>query len=629
MQCYLIDVSQFFLFFLSSITASTGAASGANKIQQSKNEEPATSNSERRVEPNYQLEEAMTRARNGPTDNTRVLAAMLNSCKGKSKRHNDATHTETSSVSLVGSTVGGASLQRSASADESEVTIQDYTTSHTSKVTRVSDVFRMSHSNSNPSTNGNNHEGNLNASIHDVSSGCFLRRPTSVERERLSAQVTSQLRSGYTFPSQIHLPAGWQVRMSKSKGKPYYVHPDFGSTWHYPGLIIGHHIGVQNQMYMGESIDVSKHTFRGSFFQKSTSASNKIRSTATVESSSRSIHNNFGHETADHTNDMMEQKKSAGASSEGKQADDSVVPQQSIDSKRGSSNTSQTECRTQDSNVNYDESVTLSGPVDEARETDSVENKCDLDSAADFEENGSNTLVDFQTEHDDLEGDKDDVLSPVDSAHRDGNSLTSDHVDVDALLRHETRRSSSPLVTIKETIRNSSGHQSSQVSLDDASVDVNRVHLSSRKQFQSHLLDDLSKVSGDVDKSAIKKALIPAYEDEDGFDNSGSGFDHDDLGREFDHNDSPRFDEHVAGGSEMEAEAAATNSKMVAKSAPVKKKLRKTFPPGPLCSLQMLDLIENGSLNTPLWRNGKRKRCTLTSLKRSREQQSDIRRRSR
>eukprot|EP00956_Cyclotella_meneghiniana_P005101 scaffold6315_cov71-Cyclotella_meneghiniana.AAC.3 len=34
--------------------------------------------------------------------------------------------------------------------------------------------------------------------------------------------------------SLITLPAGWQVRMSKSKGKPYYVHPNFGPTWDTP-----------------------------------------------------------------------------------------------------------------------------------------------------------------------------------------------------------------------------------------------------------------------------------------------------------------------------------------------------------------------------------------------------------
>jgi hypothetical protein len=330
---------------------------------------------------------------------------------------------------------------------------------------------------------------------------------------------------------------------------------------------------------------------------------------------------------------MIDPNKSVGAvSSERKQSDASVVLEHSIDSKSGSSNTSQSKCLTQDSNVNYNESEALSGAADEARETEAVENNCDVDSVAEFEENGSDDLVDFQTEHNDLEGENDDVLSTEDSANRDGNSLTSDHVDFDALLRHGTRRSSSPLVTIKETIRESSGHQSSQVSLDDASVDVNRVQVRSSRhptQFQSHLFDDLSKVSGDVDKSAIKNDLVQPFEDEDEFDISGSVFDHYDIGSESDDNDNSRFDKHVERGSETEAEAAAKYSRMGEKSATVKTKFRKTFPPGPLCSLQMLDLIENGSLNTPLWRNGKRKRCTLTSLKRSRVGQSDFRRRSR
>ena len=31
-------------------------------------------------------------------------------------------------------------------------------------------------------------------------------------------------------------PSGWGTRWSKTKQRPYYVHPDFGSTWYCPGL---------------------------------------------------------------------------------------------------------------------------------------------------------------------------------------------------------------------------------------------------------------------------------------------------------------------------------------------------------------------------------------------------------
>ena len=31
------------------------------------------------------------------------------------------------------------------------------------------------------------------------------------------------------------LPPGWKVRLSRSKNRPYYVHPDHGATWYFPG----------------------------------------------------------------------------------------------------------------------------------------------------------------------------------------------------------------------------------------------------------------------------------------------------------------------------------------------------------------------------------------------------------
>jgi hypothetical protein len=56
--------------------------------------------------------------------------------------------------------------------------------------------------------------------------------------------------SEQSLARQTHLPAGWRVRWSKTKQQPYWVHPDFGSTWHCPGLIpnVGHATG-RNELY--------------------------------------------------------------------------------------------------------------------------------------------------------------------------------------------------------------------------------------------------------------------------------------------------------------------------------------------------------------------------------------------
>ena len=241
------------------------------------------------------------------------------------------------------------------------------------------------------------------------------------------------------------------------------------------------------------------------------------------------------------------------------------------------------------------------------------------------EEGGS--LEDFDM-IDDVQSTNDSILSTADSGiQRDTNSLASDHIDVDALLRHSSRgRHSSPLATIKEIMRESSGRKStsSQVSLDGASVDGDRIDVHSSEKsntFQSSLSGDLSRVSDDADKLAIENHRSQSFDDDagdefdcNGFDLGGGGFSDDEESQISEQNHT-MVDEHDANDS---IEVSAKQVKRKRRKPLVKKERRKTFPPGPLCSLQMLDLIEDGSLNTPLWRNGKRKRCTLTSMKRAR-----------
>lgn len=600
------------------------------------------------------LNEALDRARDGPIDNKHVLDAMLNSSGRKEPNRNDASQTEASGPSLVGSVVGGASLQRSTSVDGSEVTIPSM--SYASKISRsrqsvgAASIFRK------PGTifsGQNTHlSSNIATSINDLSSTHFIRRPTADEREMLSLQIGSQLQSGYTYPAQIHLPAGWQVRISKSKGKPYYVHPDFGSTWHYPGLIIGPHVAVQN-VCMDQSLDVSRFTSQASAFQRSNdAASHAMRSAATLDSSRGGVNSSVGGDTM--TID--------------KHSDDAVVLDHS-------SNASQSKCLTQDSFVNSNTENAAASATKETKEDYSevhslaaskqsrnsdivkfdnsemvraMESQClnsdnnDVDFGAEHDNFGSfeeeehlaakdevvstvgeeqddSTSLDLVDE-DDLDESKGELLS-IDDRRDCVNSLASDHVDVDALLRHSAReRFSSPLATIKERMRESSGKQSSQVSLDGDSVNENHVKVESSQKstnLQGSLFDESSRISDDADKSAIEKAHSQSFEDDgDTFDNDGFSDEEDNENPDFGNNDA-LIDEYESLGTEMES--SAKQSKKKRKLAPLKKvERRKTFPPGPLCSLQMLDLIEDGSLNTPLWRNGKRKRCTLTSLKRAR-----------
>ena len=194
-------------------------------------------------------------ARYGPTDNKHVLEAML-----KSGSNHHVGKKQPSDESLVGLIIGGASLKRADSADESEVTTLDYQVedvSETSMTTRisateglgscnvqhrhhnhhqphqmaaatappptkqknssVSDIFRASSAPSNTNTNSNFHQE--------------LRRANTITSQATATKEIQQPAS-----SVVQLPSGWKQRWSKTKQKPYYVHPDFGSTWHCPGL---------------------------------------------------------------------------------------------------------------------------------------------------------------------------------------------------------------------------------------------------------------------------------------------------------------------------------------------------------------------------------------------------------
>jgi hypothetical protein len=234
-------------------------------------------------------------------------------------------------------------------------------------------------------------------------------------------------------------------------------------------------------------------------------------------------------------------------------------------------------------------------------------------------------MMDDDNNHDNEGGSSNFDTNEWQEQHDDANSLMSDHIDVDALLSHGcSRKATSPLATIKEVLRESSGYKSSQVS-PDASVGDKRIgnQSFSRKMMsndQNRAFEDSSCRGSDaIDQSVIKNA----HNESNGFDvEEGTyGSDSDGYGQG---SNSPMFDNNNGySDDDDQVEIFHMQSRKKMKGVATKhecqlhKERRKTFPPGPLCSLQMLDLIADGSLNTPMWRNGKRKRCTLTSLKRS------------
>lgn len=57
----------------------------------------------------------------------------------------------------------------------------------------------------------------------------------SIEDESASCPILFEVdRKKYQHPP---LPPGWQVKVSKSRKLPFYVHPDFGATWHCPVVL--------------------------------------------------------------------------------------------------------------------------------------------------------------------------------------------------------------------------------------------------------------------------------------------------------------------------------------------------------------------------------------------------------
>lgn len=653
----------------------------------------AATSKQKEVVPNERLkveevsEEVLARARIGPIENKDAIEAMLNSSNNKAVKLNGASQTEASGQSLVGSIIGGAYLQRCPSLDGSEVTMPSMLSCASNLVRGhqsigVAAVFREHGSTSIPGSN-------VHLAPSNLSSTNFLRRPTAEESARLSMQIGAQLQSGYTYPSQIHLPAGWQVRISKSKGKPYYVHPDFGSTWYYPGLIAGSHIAVQNEVFADQSVDVSRFTSHASAFHRSFDASNTMQSAATTEVSKGGMQSSAGRES---------NEKSAAdlASSAGKRSDDAVVQDKSANSQASSSNASQSKCLTQDSFVNsqvpepsndatnsIDSDVnataelkqtvyTTCGEMEFETERDAFE-RTHANDECKVPVNEENDNIEFGTDRDNFDIDRiededelslgltdnvehasiDDNVSTVDAVKRDdANSLASDHVDVDSLLRQSER---SPLATIREILRESSGklsRQSSQVSLSSTSDHEDRLEIGSKQSKpESYPPDDSSHVSheGSVHEKSINQ--------EDDFDNNGfdlaaNGFSDDEensigmrQAQSFDESeddlDGTRFElggglsddegDLFGFGGDVKKESPGSDTIEASAKQPKKrrKKLppvrRKTFPPGPLCSLQMLQMIEGGELDTPLWRMSKRKRSTWTSVKRARERRKDRR----
>jgi hypothetical protein len=618
------------------------------------------------------LNELLDRARSGPTDNKRVLDAMLTSGCGRRTLGPDPTVGNEASMEsiVIGSIIGGKSLKRSKSADESEVTTMDYALDSSSQASMttcfdhhgtsgrqggiVVAPHPMSSDHNIPSISSKHvSRGSVPSIFRTTVPTPLLPPPSSqampsyqtIHRANAITDTTTFQPNDMTntalFQSH-HLPAGWKERWSNTKLKPYWVHPDFGSTWHCPGLIV-------NDGYEARRNEVVYHADRGFPTITLHPGGNLGQSSIPVEM--RQIdHNLRSCHDAHHTEQFHRTEQftqdgtnilSSGAN-EGETNHINVVGGQHQSHTASSAQVSEwngvdsnmTDIKfNQDSNndgqanyaakcldgssadvsssfMTHDFETKRNGSNDNGTEpvidnvNDAVEYDNDYASLGEEEHDNVETRFD-DTDHDDVGGQPHDTVA-------DEHSEVSDEEEneINTIVKHGRTKYASPLATINEFLRGS-GCQSSEVSLDNDDDSINNddiagsnasPNLSPKPSFEDSSVNDSDGKSAPVDDGDIGFDKADMSPDNWGSSNHG-GFDDVDV-------------------------APKEKSKALSSQSRSGRKKKAFFPPGPLCSLQFLEEIENNEFDTPLWRRMKRKRSTLSSVKAQKARQREKQRRA-
>lgn len=214
----------------------------------------------------------LQRARNTKADNGHVLQVLMDSCGGAGKRVASASSWN-SNLTLCSATLLGATIPiKRCDSKESILTMSIDGDGHHGMVKhddpksawKEDDIGEIAKKrkkrDGNDELNGNMREKNsklatTTMTLKDASSSKVDHKKTldksSASTNRFNdAQTLQQSRRKFddrdddtvqTIDSEngsvvTHpkLPPGWRVKVSRSKNKAYYVHPDFGSTWHCP-----------------------------------------------------------------------------------------------------------------------------------------------------------------------------------------------------------------------------------------------------------------------------------------------------------------------------------------------------------------------------------------------------------
>ena len=562
--------------------------------------------------------DVLDRFRNGPADDKRVLDAMFKSGSGRTGLRHGPAKQEVSTDSLVGSIVGG----RSDSADESEVTTAGYIKEDSSQASMTTRFDRVEadrggvasyHTNEFvPSCAGRLDSVHVAAQSQSMFRGKIPTNAAPFHRELCRANaIDDRKTSEQSLARQTHLPAGWRVRWSKTKQQPYWVHPDFGSTWHCPGLIpnVGHATG-RNELYDDQLI------FEGMQIRRTVVANHSMAYNSALTSESDTVTSSHltsvlqGDESSvKSTVDDYSMPKSVNANSQVNSnyyADDGEAGEKILH--RGANATENldvssaevsTKCFTQDFESHSNDEDQLKSATgcynenEKQHDNDPVEFEHDQRGSHDDSDDGNNhrdgaSQDSLNDQEDDIEetieqenDDEDDGAIVLESvAESEGsseiNSLMSEYVDVDALLQRGGMSVKSPLATIEEIHQDSDGYQSSEASNEGSKLQNISMNLERSFEESSDEAIDFGATSG---MNNEVPASVHLDSDEDG---------------------------HESDSYEPRAEKKVKRN--LSRRHGSKKKF---FPPGPLCSLQFLEEIEKEEFDTPLWRRMKRKRSCI------------------
>ncbi len=610
-------------------------------------------------------------------DRTKVMEAMMNSCKSEMKEH------------VVGSVIGGASLETSHTDDMSEMTMMDDNASTTSMTTLGGNNPSVANNDTKKSSLSSGIPSQLNlprGRVHPMADPNIARQANLIDEETIASHITNQRKPDVkrqpadqgSLSQMSFLPAGWKEIISKSKNKPYWQHPDFGRTWHYPGLPVAlpdqqqssqNHPELRRAPELKSAAASTDHcTDDDSMAQNSTShltLCDVAVEQGAQEEQKPQEHENGEKEHMPEENVNEIDNRSTTSSHRSKQPDPSPLAKFDPTPTHASSNQSQpTSPDTRRISEDYQKLLAPYQSIEKSVMSKALSVASSRQSKASFyddnsskcltqefavtkdeeqvgvgtpsignsvrEEDDDNDPVEFGDAQNEEAYEEEDVWNSCVNA--DLNSLSSDHVDIDALLTQ--RKTDSPMSTIRETL-NDASPSSVVSSIDYGNVD-DTSHKSSgdgKSSARNSNIDDVSLNSDGgyasqasqetFSKSAVKHANAGVESmSEDDFDNDGG--------------QSPIFESHVhdddADDSDDEEEVSrhksrrkrstvsAMNLSLDLKSESTgvlsDHRKRKFFPPGPLCSLQFLDEIEDGDFDTPLWRRMKRKRSSLTSVKR-------------